>query len=76
MDTYSLLREVADSWVLLGMFGFFLCAAIWAYLPSQNKAREDASMIPFRDTAKTCDGTCDDCAAKNITETLKGRAHG
>lgn len=23
METYSLLREVADSWVLLAMFGFF-----------------------------------------------------
>ncbi len=23
METYSLLREIADSWVLLAMFGFF-----------------------------------------------------
>ena len=48
METYSLLREIADSWVLLAMFIFFLGTAIWAFLPSQRKAREDASMIPFR----------------------------
>lgn len=48
MDTYSLLREIADSWMLLAMFTFFIGAAIWAFLPSQRKAREDASMIPFR----------------------------
>lgn len=53
METYSLLREIADSWVLLAMFGFFAGAAIWAFLPSQSGAREDASMIPFRDEAHT-----------------------
>lgn len=48
MDTYSLLRQIADSWVLLAMFTFFIGVAIWAFLPSQNAARKDASMIPFR----------------------------
>lgn len=48
MHTYSLLREFADSWVLLAMFGFFIGAGIWAYLPSQAAARTDASMIPLR----------------------------
>lgn len=48
MDTYSFLREFADSWILLAMFVFFAGAAIWAFLPSQSSAREDASMIPFR----------------------------
>ncbi|PUB15400.1 cbb3-type cytochrome c oxidase subunit 3 [Yoonia sediminilitoris] len=68
MDTYSLLREIADSWVLLGMFGFFLGAAIWAFLPSQRQAREDASMIPFRDEKprKSCTGTCADCSAAKL----------
>ena len=48
MDTYSLLREIADSWVLLAMFAFFLGVGLWAFWPSQRAAREDASMIPFR----------------------------
>lgn len=49
MDTYSILRQLADSWVLLAMFMFFIGTAVWAFLPSQNKNRHDASMIPFRD---------------------------
>ena len=49
METYSLLREIADSWVLLAMFGFFIGAGIWAFLPSQNRARTEASLIPLRD---------------------------
>ncbi len=49
MDTYSLLREIADSWGLLAMFVFFLGAALWAFWPSQSEARKEASMIPFKD---------------------------
>lgn len=74
MDTYSLLREIADSWVLLGMFGFFASAAVWAFLPSQAKAREDASMIPFRNETKTkpCNGTCAGCTSKSAFSNPKG----
>lgn len=49
MDTYSLLRQIADSWVLVAMFAFFVGAGIWAFLPSQAGARKEASMIPLRD---------------------------
>lgn len=52
METYSLLREIADSWVLLAMFLFFLGVAIWAFLPSQAAAREAARQIPFRQDAE------------------------
>lgn len=48
METYTLLREIADSWVLLAMFVFFIGAGVWAFLPSQSRARTDASMIPLR----------------------------
>ena len=48
MDTYSLLRQIADSWVLLAMFIFFLSVVVWAFLPSQRQARSDAAQIPFR----------------------------
>lgn len=71
METYSFLRELADSWVLLAMFCFFVGAAIWAFLPSQNAAREEASMIPLRNhsdiipCSKGC-ATCD-CAAHSKT---------
>jgi len=64
-----------DSWVLVAMFAFLIGAYIWAFLPSQRHAREDASMIPFRNEAAAtpCKGTCDDCAAKRLSEQLKGR---
>ncbi|UWR22641.1 cbb3-type cytochrome c oxidase subunit 3 [Sulfitobacter sp. S190] len=70
MDTYSLLRQFADSWVLLAMFGFFLGTAVWAFLPSQRSAREDASMIPFREDGATrnCTGACADCKAKALRQ--------
>ena len=74
MDTYSLLREIADSWVMLGIFSFFICASIWAFLPSQRGAREDASMIPFRNEkpAKSCTGTCADCQSAPASSDKKG----
>lgn len=75
MDTYSLLREIADSWVLLAMFAFFITAAAFAFAPSQNKARKDASMIPFRnekEPEKGCAGTCETCACKTSALELKG----
>jgi len=48
MDTYSILREIADSWVLLAMFLFFVGVFVWAFWPGLNADREDASEIPFR----------------------------
>lgn len=51
METYSFLRELADSWVLLAMFAFFLGAGVWAFWPSQKAARAQAALIPFRDEA-------------------------
>jgi cytochrome c oxidase cbb3-type subunit 4 len=64
MDTYSLLREFADSWVLLAMFAFFIGAAIWAFLPSQSKARDEASMIPLRDDPVATEATTPAAAPK------------
>ena len=66
METYSLLREIADSWVLLAMFLFFVGVAIWAFLPSQSQARDEARMIPFRD-----EGLLDDAGTA-----LKGQSDG
>ncbi|MFZ3581841.1 cbb3-type cytochrome c oxidase subunit 3 [Loktanella sp. DJP18] len=77
MQTYTFLRELADSWVLLAMFGFFASAGVWAYLPSQRHARDDASLIPFRNDnpAKTCSGTCATCACKDLDDTLEALRH-
>ncbi len=54
MDTYSLLREFADSWALLALFTLFIGIAVWAFWPSQKTARDEASMIPFRHDEAPC----------------------
>ena len=48
MDTYTFLRQFADSWMLLGLFGFFLFAVLRVCLPSTNAAHRDSKEIPFR----------------------------
>jgi cytochrome c oxidase cbb3-type subunit 4 len=48
MDTYSLLREIADSWVLLAMFVFFIGAIFWAFRPGSRPMHNDAANVPFR----------------------------
>ncbi|MBB3995266.1 cytochrome c oxidase cbb3-type subunit 4 [Sulfitobacter undariae] len=74
MDTYSILREFADSWVLLGMFAFFIGAGVWAFLPSQRSAREDASLIPFRNETpvKACKDNCEKCKSAASSFDQKG----
>ena len=56
MDTYSLLREFADSWALLALFLIFLFVVVWAFLPSLSHHRKDASEIPFRNETATPGG--------------------
>lgn len=48
METYTFLREFADSWFLLFMFLMILGIWVWAFWPGQIRNREEASMIPFR----------------------------
>ncbi len=48
MDTYSLFREIADSWVLLAMFAFFVITILWVFRPGSRDIYEDAANAPFR----------------------------
>jgi cytochrome c oxidase cbb3-type subunit 4 len=48
MDTYSLLRQIADSWVLLALFGAFVFVVIWAFRPGSGAVHRDTADIPFR----------------------------
>ena len=52
MDTYSILREIADSWVLLGMCLFFVGVLVWAFRPGSRKIHDDSADIPFRNDDK------------------------
>jgi len=48
METYSLLRQFADSWMLLALFAFFIGVIIWVFRPGARKKYEDPANIPFR----------------------------
>ena len=48
MDTYSLLREIADSWVLLMLVIFYLGCMAWAFRPGSRGVHKDTADIPFR----------------------------
>ena len=46
METYSFLREFADSWMLLLLFTVFVGMAFWVFRPgSRSLHRETANMI-------------------------------
>ncbi|RMD95659.1 MAG: cbb3-type cytochrome c oxidase subunit 3 [Alphaproteobacteria bacterium] len=48
METYTLLRQFADSWVLLALFAFFVGVVIWAFRPGSAAIHRDSAEIPFR----------------------------
>ena len=48
METYSLLREFADSWMLLFLFTFFLMVILWVFRPGSKAEYQDTADIPFR----------------------------
>ena len=52
METYSLLREFADSWMLLVLFGFFVAVILWVIRPGSNKTHSETASIPFRNEDK------------------------
>ena len=48
METYTFLRELADSWVLLFLTLFFLGVWAWAFRPGSRPIHDDAAAVPFR----------------------------
>lgn len=48
MDTYSIMREFADSWGLVMIFGVFIFAVFWALRPGSSTLHNDAALVPFR----------------------------
>ena len=48
METYSLLRQFADSWMLLALFLFFIGVVFWVFRPGSRKKYEEPANIPFR----------------------------
>ena len=48
METYSLLREFADSWALLLLFLVFLGVIVWAFRPGSAKVHDEVANSIFR----------------------------
>lgn len=48
MEEYTFLRQLADSWFLLGLFVFFIGVVFWAFRPGSTKTYQDTANIPFR----------------------------
>jgi len=52
---YHLLREFADSWVLLGLTLFFIGVIVWVLRPGGTSEYNDSADIPFRHKNKPAD---------------------
>jgi len=48
METYSFLRQFADSWMLLAMTLVFVGIIVWAFRPGSRKTHEVAATAIFR----------------------------
>lgn len=73
MDTYSTLREFADSWFLIAMTAFYVGAILWLFRPGAKKAHDEAANLPFRNEeapGSGCAKSCPDCACQKTYEFL------
>jgi cytochrome c oxidase cbb3-type subunit 4 len=52
METYSLLREFADSWMLLILTGVFIVVIFWAFRPGSRGVHKDIAASIFRNDDK------------------------
>ena len=75
MDTYSFLRQLADSWVLLLMTAFFVGAIIWAFRPGSRALHDDIANIPFRNETianetitPACENDCVGCTCGSLQD--------
>ncbi|MGB3279272.1 MAG: cbb3-type cytochrome c oxidase subunit 3 [Pseudorhodobacter sp.] len=48
METYSLLREFADSWMLVFLSAVFMVVVFWAFRPGSRAIHDDAAASIFR----------------------------
>ncbi len=52
MATYSLLREFADSWMLLALTVFFVAVVVLVFRPGAKASYLDAANVVFRNECK------------------------
>jgi len=49
METYTAMRNFADSWGLLAMALFFIGMALFVFRPGSRSVADEAAQIPLRD---------------------------
>ncbi len=52
METYTLLRQFADSWMLLVLTLVFVGIIVWAFRPGSRKVHDEAAQSIFRNETK------------------------
>ena len=57
METYSFLREFADSWALLALFLIFVFVVVWVFRPGSRSTHDEAANSIFRNDKKPAAGT-------------------
>mgnify|MGYP002780842217 FL=1 len=57
METYSFLRELADSWFLLAMAVGFIGLCIWAFRPGSRRQHDEAAASIFRNDDRPAETT-------------------
>ena len=55
MDLYSITRQFADSWALLGLFVIFIGVILFVFRPGSRKAQKDAAESIFRHENRPAD---------------------
>ncbi len=55
METYSLLRQIADSWGMLSLLAIFLGVVVWVFRPGSKKIHSDTANMIFRNEDKPKD---------------------
>ncbi len=59
MELYTLLRQFADSWMLLALFLFFIGVVFWAFRPGSRGVHDDIASIPLRNENAPASGRDD-----------------
>lgn len=60
METYSFLRQLADSWVLLALTLFFIGVVAFVFRPGSRKAHDQAAESIFRNENRPAPTTQED----------------
>ena len=64
METYTFLRQLADSWALLALTLIFLGVVLWALRPGSNAVHRDIANSIFRNEKQPGDPKKDPKSAK------------